>query len=65
MPVPKKRHTKHRRDRARRLIKLTKQALIKCSNCGAMIKAHIACPKCGKYKGKEVINTLKKVKAKK
>ena len=27
-----------------------------CSNCGAEIRAHRACPECGFYKGKNVID---------
>lgn len=44
------------------MLKLVKSALVKCAKCGAMVKSHMACSKCGFYKGKEVINTLKKVK---
>ena len=65
MPVQKQHHTKQRRDRARRMLELKKTVLVKCQKCGAMIKAHLVCPKCGFYKGKEVINTLKKAKKKK
>ncbi len=28
---------------------------VKCPNCGEMIKPHRVCPKCGYYKGKEVV----------
>jgi len=35
--------------------------LVTCTKCGAKIKAHIACPKCGFYKGKEVVDTMKKI----
>lgn len=28
----------------------------KCPKCGEMIKPHRVCPKCGYYKGKEVVN---------
>ena len=51
MPVARQRHTKARRDRARVFYKLKSKDLI-------------ACPKCGYYKGKEVINTMKKVNKK-
>ena len=30
--------------------------MVKCPNCGEMIKAHIVCPKCGNYKGKNVVS---------
>jgi large subunit ribosomal protein L32 len=64
MPVQKQRHTKHRRDRARVFLELSKKTFVKCTNCAAMIHAHVVCPKCGFYKGKEVVNTLKKIKKK-
>lgn len=61
MPVARQRHTKARRDRARVHYQLKPKNLVVCSNCKAEIAPHITCPKCGYYKGKEVINTLKKV----
>ncbi len=61
MSVQKQKHTKGRRDRARVQFEIKNQKLVKCSKCGAMIKSHRACPKCGYYKGKEAVNTLKKV----
>jgi large subunit ribosomal protein L32 len=64
MPVARKRHTKARRDRARVFYKLTPKSLITCPNCKAKIGAHVACPKCGYYKGKEVVDTMKKVNKK-
>ncbi len=65
MPVARQRHTKARRDRARVHLKLKAKKLIVCQNCKAKIQSHIACPKCGFYKGKEVIDTMKKVNKKK
>ena len=65
MSVQKQKHTKGRRDRARKMLALKGKKLVKCSHCGAMIAAHRACSKCGYYKGKEVKNTMKKVKTKK
>ena len=61
MSTQKQRHTKGRRDRARVMLKLSTQKLVECTKCKAEIKAHIACPKCGFYKGKEVVDTMKKV----
>lgn len=62
MSTQKQRHTKARRDRARKELKLKVKKLVACSNCQAKILPHITCPKCGYYKGKEVKNTLKKSK---
>jgi large subunit ribosomal protein L32 len=64
MPVARQRHTKARRDRARVFYKLKPKSLVACSNCNAMIIAHTACPKCGFYKKKEVVDTMKKVNKK-
>jgi large subunit ribosomal protein L32 len=36
--------------------KLSVSGLVKCPNCGAMIKAHNVCPKCGYYNGKQVVS---------
>lgn len=65
MPVQKQRHTKARRDRARVQYEIDPKKLIKCSHCGAMINAHTVCPKCGYYKGREVVDTMKKINKKK
>jgi large subunit ribosomal protein L32 len=64
MSTQKQRHTKGRRDRARAELKLSPKNLVVCTKCGANIKAHIACPKCGFYKGKEVVDTMKKINKK-
>jgi len=62
MPVPKQRHNKSRRDRRRVNQKLTAKKLQKCPKCGTFITPHRVCSKCGYYKGREVINVLKKNK---
>ena len=64
MSTQKQRHTKGRRDRARVQFNLAPQKLVKCSKCGADIKAHTACSKCGHYKGREVVDTMKKINKK-
>jgi len=65
MSTMKQRHTKGRRDRARKMLALKSKNLSKCSHCAAMIKSHVVCPKCGYYKGKEVVDTTKKIAKKK
>ena len=32
--------------------------LVKCSNCGEMIRPHRMCPKCGFYKGEKVTESV-------
>jgi large subunit ribosomal protein L32 len=33
---------------------------VKCSNCKTEIEPHKTCPKCGYYKGREVVDTMKR-----
>ena len=51
MAVPFRKVSKTRRDMRRTHYKVTANGLVKCSNCGEMIRPHRACPKCGFYKG--------------
>ena len=62
MPVARQRHSKARRDRARVFLKIKPKKLTLCGNCKAQIIAHRTCPKCGYYKGKEVVNTMKRIR---
>lgn len=55
MALPKQRHTKHRRDRARRELEMTTTMTVPCPECGAAVVPHRACPNCGKYRGRAVI----------
>ena len=55
-PQPKHKHSSGRRDRRRAHDALTSPNLVLCSNCGEMRLPHTVCPKCGHYKGREVIN---------
>ncbi len=61
MPVPRQRHTKSKRNRQRSHQALKLLHLAKCPKCGQSILAHQACKNCGTYKGREVINVLKKL----
>ncbi len=55
MPNPKRRHSKARRDRRRTHDALSRPAVSVCSNCGETKIPHRACPSCGTYRGREVI----------
>lgn len=61
MSVQKQRSTKQRRDRKRERFELKPVKTVKCPKCGKEKLPHRACAACGFYKGKEVVNTLKKV----
>ena len=54
MAVPFRRTSKTRKALRRSHIALTTPNLVVCSNCGAKIKPHHVCPKCGFYDGRKV-----------
>jgi len=64
MAVPKQKHTKSRRNKRRMHIFIKAPALAVCSKCGKPVPSHIVCPNCGYYKGREVIDVLKKLNRK-
>jgi large subunit ribosomal protein L32 len=56
MPNPKRRHSKARRDKRRAHDFLTAPSLSECPNCHEAKMPHRVCPRCGHYKGREVID---------
>ena len=62
MAVPQRRISKTRKRLRRTHFKLSVSGLVTCPQCGAMIKAHHVCPKCGFYGGKVVYLNGKLVK---
>jgi large subunit ribosomal protein L32 len=63
-PLPKRRLSTRRGGKRQAAIKLANPTGIKCGNCGAFIKPHIICPKCGYYQGKPIIIKREKIKSK-
>jgi large subunit ribosomal protein L32 len=61
MAVPKKRHTKSRRNRRRSHDALKETKLSLCPKCKESILPHRLCASCGTYKGREVIDVLAKL----
>lgn len=56
MAVPKRKHSKARRDKRRNNVwKLSAPTLVKCANCGAYKRPHRLCAACGQYKDREVV----------
>ena len=56
MAVPKNKSSKaHTRRRKAVNMKLSVPNLVECGNCGNRVLPHRVCPKCGYYKGKQVI----------
>jgi len=55
-PLPKKKHSRTRRDKRRTHDALKPQNTVQCSNCSEMRLPHRVCPNCGYYKGREVVS---------
>jgi large subunit ribosomal protein L32 len=56
MAVPKYKTSKARTRRRRSInMKLIAPTLVECGSCGNKILLHRVCPKCGFYRGKQVI----------
>lgn len=62
MAVPFRRTSKTSKRMRRTHFKLSVSGLVKCPNCGATIKSHNVCPKCGYYNGKDVVTRQKQEK---
>jgi large subunit ribosomal protein L32 len=56
MPVPKKKTSKSRQGRRRSQLAISTPGLILCPQCRSPRPSHQACPVCGTYKGREVLN---------
>ena len=68
MAVPKKKtpkgqtRTQHKAYVAKQVKKIkSKIHTVKCTNCGADKLNHFACPACGFYNGRQVIDMTKKI----
>lgn len=55
MPNPKRRHSKRRTSTRRAHDSLTPASKAECPNCHEPKLPHRACPHCGRYKGREVV----------
>ena len=56
MAHPKRKTSKARRDKRRAHHAISDVTLAKCSNCDSLHKYHHACPECGYYRGRQVVN---------
>ena len=61
MAVPRHKHTRSSVGQRRMHIFIEPAVLASCLKCGKKIRQHTACPNCGYYKGREVINVLGKL----
>ena len=57
MALPKRKTSKSKRDKRRTHQKVSAPALSTCPECGEAVKPHHACPSCGSYKGRNVIES--------
>jgi len=56
MAVPRAKTSKARTRRRQGInMRLSAPALVECGNCGNLILTHRVCPKCGFYRGHQVI----------
>lgn len=63
-PLPKRKHSKSRRDKRRTHDALPGIHLVECPQCHAMHLPHTVCPECGTYKGVQVIEIENETKKK-
>ena len=61
MANPKRRHSKARRDRRRSHDALPSPPAATCAQCGEVKLPHRACPHCGHYRGREVVDVEESV----
>lgn len=57
MPNPKRRHSKARTRKRRAHDAISAPQSSVCPNCQEPRLSHRACPKCGQYKGRKVMDT--------
>jgi large subunit ribosomal protein L32 len=65
MALPKRRHSKSRRDKRRTHDKLALPNLTICPQCKQPKRTHRICPYCGFYKGRQIIEIKPKKKKQK
>ena len=62
MPLPKRRHSNQRTRLRRTHYKLDPPTVSECPRCHAPAQPHHACPSCGYYKGRLVMEVKEKQK---
>lgn len=61
MAVPRAKTSKARTRRRQSInMKLVAPNLVECGNCGNKVLLHRVCPKCGFYRGKQVMAPISK-----
>jgi large subunit ribosomal protein L32 len=54
-PLPKRKYAKARQGKRRNHIGVATPALERCPQCNSLKLPHHACPTCGSYNGREVV----------
>lgn len=57
MALPKRRTSKTKKRSRRTHWKIAAPALSRCPKCDEVVEPHRACPHCGHYKGRKVMET--------
>jgi large subunit ribosomal protein L32 len=57
MAVPKRKVSKTRKRQRRSHAKIGSPGLVKCPKCDEFMVPHRACPQCGYYKSRKVVET--------
>jgi large subunit ribosomal protein L32 len=65
MALPKRKHSRSRSRKKRTHQKLSVPLLVECKECRKLKLAHMVCPYCGYYAGREVVRIELKEKKKK
>jgi large subunit ribosomal protein L32 len=65
MALPKRKHSRSRSRKKRTHQKLSVPLLVECKECRKLKLAHMVCPYCGYYAGREVVRIELKEKMKK
>jgi large subunit ribosomal protein L32 len=55
MANPKRRLSRARRGNRRAHLTLSRIQLVKCTQCGNMIRPHTICVGCGYYRGRQIV----------
>jgi large subunit ribosomal protein L32 len=55
-PLPKRKYPKARQGKRRSHLKVTPPHVIECPRCRNPRLSHTACPSCGTYQGRDVMN---------
>ncbi len=57
MPVPKRKHSRKRRDQKLANKGIKPKAFTLCKNCEKPVNPHVVCSGCGTYKGRKIMAT--------